>query len=63
LNSVGRPPRGDEPMERKNIHLPTKLWEQLEEYAAELGTRARKPVSVAETVRQILERSMKRRAQ
>jgi hypothetical protein len=50
-------------MERKNIHLPTKLWEQLEEYAAELGTRARKPVSVAETVRQILERSMKRRAQ
>lgn len=59
--AVGRPPRGDEPMTRKHIHLADELWMQLERYAEELSERAGKPVSVAEAVRQILERAMKRR--
>jgi hypothetical protein len=48
-------------MERRNIHLPNGLWRELERYAADLGARAGKPVSVAEAIRQILERSMARR--
>ena len=59
---AGRPPRGDGPMTRRNFHLPDSLWSDLEAYAAELGQRERKPVSVAEAVRRILKRSMKRRA-
>lgn len=58
---AGRPPRGDEAMTRRNLHLSDALWEQLEEYAAELGYKQGKPVSVAEAIRQILERAMKRR--
>jgi hypothetical protein len=59
---MGRPTLGDEKMTRRNIHFSDQLWEQLEEYAEELTEKAGKTVSVAEAVRQILERSMKRRA-
>lgn len=57
----GRPLRGTEPMESRTLRLPSDLWEHLEQYAAELGARRGKPVSVAEAVRQILERSMRAR--
>lgn len=53
--------RGDEPMESRTLRLPAPLWQQIEAYAADLSHRERKPVSVAEAIRRILERSMKRR--
>jgi hypothetical protein len=48
-------------MTRRNLHLSDALWAQLEAYAEELSDKAGKTVSVAEVVRQILERAMKRR--
>lgn len=59
---AGRKPRGDEPMTRRNIHLPDKLWEALQEYADELMEYEGKPVSAAEALRRIVERSLKRRS-
>lgn len=60
---AGRKPIGDEPMVRRNVHLPPDLWTQVQSYAAELGQREGKPVSTAEAVRRILERAMKRRGE
>jgi hypothetical protein len=43
------------------MFLPDGLWAQLEAYAVALSVKEGKPVSVAEGVRRILERSMNRR--
>jgi hypothetical protein len=61
VNKAGRPPQYDEPMTRRNLHLPDTLWRQLDEHAKALSVKEGKPVSVAEGVRRILERAMKRR--
>jgi hypothetical protein len=61
MTKMGRPPLGTEPMTRRNVFLPDDLWAQLETYAVSLSVKEGKPVSVAEGVRRILERSMNRR--
>ena len=61
MTKMGRPTRGTEPMSRRQTFLPDGLWAQLEAYAVELSVKEGKPVSVAEGVRRILERAMKRR--
>jgi hypothetical protein len=48
-------------MSRRQMFLPDGLWAQLEAYAVALSVKEGKPVSVAEGVRRILERSMNRR--
>lgn len=50
------------PMTRRNIFLPEAMWEELQTYAIELTVKEGKPVSVSETLRRILERSLNRRA-
>lgn len=60
-SNMGRPPIGEEPMTRRNLYLPDELWVQLQAQAAAEGYKVGRPVSVSEVVRQILERSMKRR--
>lgn len=50
------------PMVRRNVFLPDELWDALQRYAIDLTVKEGKPVSVAEAMRRILERSLKRRA-
>jgi hypothetical protein len=49
-------------MIRRNVFLPDELWDALQAYAIELTVKESKPVSVAEAMRRILERSLKRRS-
>ena len=42
--------------------MPEELWNDLQAYAIELAVKEGKPVSVAEAMRRILERSLKRKA-
>lgn len=49
-------------MTRRNVFLPEELWDALQAYAIELTVKEGKPVSVAEAMRRILERSLKRRS-
>ena len=48
-------------MTRRNIFFPEEMWAQLLAVAIELSSREGKQVSVAEAMRRILERSLKRR--
>lgn len=48
-------------MIRRNVFLPADLWDELQAYAIELTVDEGKPVSVAEAMRRILDRSLKRR--
>lgn len=50
-------------MIRRNVFLPDDLWDALQAYAIELTVKEGKPVSVAEAMRRILERSLKRRGE
>jgi hypothetical protein len=61
MTPAGRKPKYDEPMVRRMVHLPGSLWEEIERYAADMGAKKGKPVSVAEAVRTVLQRAMKRR--
>jgi hypothetical protein len=49
-------------MTRRNVFLPDELWDALQRYAIELTVKEGAPVSVAEAMRRILERSLRRRA-
>lgn len=47
-------------MTRRNVHLPDRTWEQLQEYADELSEKEGRLVTASEAVRRILTRSLAR---
>ena len=45
-------------MTRRNLHIPDRLWTQLQAYAGRLSAAEERPVSTAEAMRRILEAAL-----
>ena len=46
-------------MTRRNLHIPDRLWAQLQAYAGRLSAAEERPVSTAEAMRRILEAALR----
>jgi hypothetical protein len=55
-----RPRQMTEKMTRRNLWLPDALWRAAEKYAAKIGAIEGKPLPVAEVIRRILERELRK---